>query len=288
MKKVTLLSGSKIRMNEFFSSPITVEHITEHLAFLKAAYPNTFTIRNVVTRYRNVARMSLNPIDLKLFLNTFKTPEESIEVNENYKQSVILSNENLDNVQKVSIAEYENYIAIAVKHLKSFNKNDLVWALCLLSGRRPVEIGVTGTFTFFDNHNVLFYGQAKKRDFLVECYVIPVLCDSKLFIEAVKRLREIVKFDSNESFANHTQTPVQKRINRVLSPKFTCKVFRAMYALYLLNDLRNNNENNFKYYSVNGDKIQSYSQNAMIARLLGHSDLNTANSYFRLINLTSN
>ncbi|WP_083874742.1 protelomerase family protein [Nocardia paucivorans] len=74
-----------------------------------------------------------------------------------------------------------------------WSTNAAIAALCALSGRRPVEIALTGKFTPTPGtrHEVVFSGQAKtKDDERAEApYVIPILGDRALFLEGIERLR---------------------------------------------------------------------------------------------------
>lgn len=69
-------------------------------------------------------------------------------------------------------------------------------ALCALTGRRPVEVALRGHFTPVPDsrHQVVFSGQAKTRDAerAQASYVIPILGDRDMVLEAIKKLREEV------------------------------------------------------------------------------------------------
>ncbi len=69
-------------------------------------------------------------------------------------------------------------------------------ALCALTGRRPVEVALRGTFIPDPDHRnqVIFSGQVKTRDDerTAAPYAIPVLGDRDLIIEAVAKLRESI------------------------------------------------------------------------------------------------
>jgi hypothetical protein len=86
-----------------------------------------------------------------------------------------------------------------------WSTNAAIAALCALSGRRPVEIALTGKFTPTPGtrHEVVFSGQAKtKDDERAEApYVIPILGDRDLFLEGIERLRaEIDTTMDNKTF----------------------------------------------------------------------------------------
>ncbi|WP_282781903.1 protelomerase family protein [Nocardia sp. CC201C] len=79
-------------------------------------------------------------------------------------------------------------------------------ALCALTGRRPVEVALRGTFAPVpDNrYQVVFSGQAKTRDAerATAPYTIPILGDRDLILEAIEKLRtEIDQNIDNKQFS---------------------------------------------------------------------------------------
>lgn len=90
--------------------------------------------------------------------------------------------------------------------LKRWSNPKAIAALCALTGRRPVEVALRGTFTPVpgNRHQVVFSGQAKTRDAerAVAPYVIPILGDREMVLEAIEKLRtEVDQTITNKEFS---------------------------------------------------------------------------------------
>jgi hypothetical protein len=146
------------------------------------------------------------------------------------------------------------------------NSFDTAAALGLLTGRRTVELFKTATFTPKDEHSVLFSGQAKKGD-LAEpvSYEVPVLAPPELINSALARLRAakncsaITNRDVNLRYANSCNTAVR----RLLGKEYHFHTLRGIYAVI----------------SHNCCLPHRYSQNAFVAKVLGHASLGSSLHY---------
>jgi Telomere resolvase len=143
---------------------------------------------------------------------------------------------------------------------------DTAAALGLLTGRRTVELFKTGTFTPVNEHAVVFGGQAKKGD-LAEpvSYEIPVLAQPELIVTALARLRaakdskELTNQDVNLRYANSCNAAVR----RLLGKEYHFHTLRGVYAVI----------------AHNACLPHRYSQNAFVAKVLGHATLASSLNY---------
>jgi Telomere resolvase len=146
------------------------------------------------------------------------------------------------------------------------NPFDTAAALGLLTGRRTVELFKTATFTPKDEHSVLFSGQAKKGDFAEpDSYEVPVLAPPELINSALARLRAakncsaITYRDGNLRYANSCNSAVR----RLLGNEYHFHTLRGIYAVI----------------SHNCCLPHRYSQNAFVAKVLGHASLGSSLHY---------
>lgn len=91
--------------------------------------------------------------------------------------------------------------------LKRWSNPKAIAALCALTGRRPVEVALRGHFEPVpgNREQVVFSGQAKTRDAerAAASYVIPILGDRALVLEAIERLREEIDMNmENKEFSS--------------------------------------------------------------------------------------
>jgi Telomere resolvase len=146
------------------------------------------------------------------------------------------------------------------------NPFDTAAALGLVTGRRTVELFKTAAFTPKDEHSMLFSGQAKKGD-LAEpvSYEIPVLVPPELISSALARLRAakdcsaITNRDVNLRYANSCNSAAR----RLLGQEYHFHTLRGVYAVI----------------AHNCCLPHRYSQNAFVAKVLGHASLGSSLHY---------
>ena len=145
-----------------------------------------------ITAYRNALR---DAGLTKYFLTALRLPKvRAQQLRTSYDLQVATKSEN----QQV-IYEHERLIDKALSCLDSPYYSTVLMGLALLSGRRPVELCVTGDFceddTLPDGH-VWFAGQAKTRseEESQAAFAIPLLCDVPRFIDAWKRFLTMKDF----------------------------------------------------------------------------------------------
>jgi Telomere resolvase len=146
------------------------------------------------------------------------------------------------------------------------NAFDTAAAIGLLTGRRTVEIFKTAAFTPVNEHAVMFSGQAKKGDVAeAVAYEIPVLAPLELIITALARLRTakdcnaITNRDVNLRYANSANSAAR----RLLGTEHHFHSLRGTYAVI----------------AHNCCLPHRYSQNAFVAKVLGHSGLGSSLHY---------
>jgi hypothetical protein len=145
------------------------------------------------------------------------------------------------------------------------NPFDTAAALGLLTGRRCIELFKTATFTHLNEHSVLFTGQAKKGDLVDVSYEIPVLAPPELINTALERLRAakdcsaITNRDVNLRYANSANAGAR----RLLGKEHHFHTLRGIYAVI----------------AHNCCLPHRYSQNAFVAKVLGHASLGSSLHY---------
>jgi hypothetical protein len=111
------------------------------------------------------------------------------EINQQASQKVV---ENLADQKPLDAELYEQCVS---KLLASEQVWEVGAGLIAASGRRPIEILLTGEFEV-DGDGLKFAGQAKKRDEDFGSYYIPLIgCTPKLFVEKLKRFRSSVQIE---------------------------------------------------------------------------------------------
>ena len=143
--------------------------------------------------------------------------------------------------------------------------SSLIAGLCLLTGRRPVEIGFCGSLSPSGKGSpwLEFSGQAKTRDADIseESYPVPALAPTKEILRAFALLRENYTFESAVEFNTRVAHPCAEIVAREITPRWPAiqKPYdlRAVYALLSAR----------KFCPKNMDK------DAWFARVLGHKRL---------------
>jgi hypothetical protein len=145
------------------------------------------------------------------------------------------------------------------------NHFDLAAALGLLTGRRCVEIFKTAQFTPVNEHSVMFRGQAKKGDLVDASYEIPVLAPADLIHTALSRLQAakdcgtLTNRDVNLRYSNSCNAAAR----RLLGTEHHFHTLRGIYAVI----------------AHSCCLPHRYSQNAFVAKVLGHSSLGSSLHY---------
>lgn len=102
-----------------------------------------------------------------------------------------------------------------------FDIDKIILGLCLLTGRRTIEVVNTGSFKRKNRYRtkVAFSGQAKRHG-IDTSYAIPVLCDSKLVIDAHKKLKKLLESEKLGDMSNEQIHSVfHNRLNAKISKK---------------------------------------------------------------------
>jgi len=145
--------------------------------------------------------------------------------------------------KRIPILNPDALVQRAEDLLSSHDYRAIMVGLELLTGRRPVEIGVTGRFTPLaeDDQSALFGGQAKTRrsDAEAEPYPIPLLRPYGEITAAIKTLREqthcqTLSRPAFDSVIGANVRPMRQRLFRDLLPAsaFTRKeMLRKIYAI---------------------------------------------------------
>lgn len=175
----------------------------------------------------------------------------------------------------------------------------LAFALAAVSGRRMIEIILTGEFKRASKNSVIFTGQAKKRiesdTFEREIYT---LIDSRLFIQKIKLLRSLPIF-------NNIKEIIQKNIDEDRKIRNDKTVINAVFSYHLcnftknfFNDLRRVFKDTraiyarivYEKYFKTDPRWANVDEDVFFAEILGHDDDETQLHYkqFKLANFDPN
>lgn len=92
-------------------------------------------------------------------------------------------------VRRISINFYLTWMERILTNHKSHDWKNIAIALALATGRRPIELFVTGKFSKPEGNTLLFSGQAKTKLSDSKPYRIPVLYDVDVIQSALKTMR---------------------------------------------------------------------------------------------------
>jgi len=157
---------------------------------------------------------------------------------------------------------------------KNYDYASVALAVMWFTGRRPIEIFLSGDFKVVSDDRILFSGQAKTKSREESPYEIPVWYDAKALRSMVFKVRN----DKRESLEGRTADEINGRTSATLNSKvkgiFNNKDveaydLRRAYGVYTEMLVNNNSDTRSKY----------------IGQILGHSekDINTARSYDTVI-----
>lgn len=174
--------------------------------------------------------------------------------------------------QELRAIEPDVLIGLAVDDIEHPTYERRLTALLLLTGRRPVELAMSGELEPIAERpfTMLFSGQAKGKTVIKESFEIPVLIDAERIADAVASLREHKHFGSAAEVNNRIGKSLTDAVDKVFGPDvFTPRSLRQIYATVAYS----------RYQRTTA--AQPLSQPAYFASILGHErgDIQTALSY---------
>lgn len=247
-------------------------------------------------------------------LNKIKVNHEimyHLTLDKNEQAAIKIKSENsLKNKKRNTVTiDYKQYLNEIYKILSTpdniFNDTQrktlapLAFALAAVSGRRMIEILLTGQFKRKNKYSVMFSGQAKKRteseNFEREIYT---LIDSKLFIQKIKFLRSIPALDDIDEI-------IQKNIDcdrKIRNEKTVINAIFSQHLSHFTKQFFNDDRRVFKdsrsiyarivyekYFKTDKRWI-NVDEDVFFSEILGHDDDETQLHYkqFKLINFDPN
>lgn len=244
--------------------------------YLADSYNTLSSLKKGFTDYRNYikghsftgSKISGVEITQEVLRRFILTEAELEELAQQHKKQIVSDMSNLREIRYV----YE-HIDLSVNLLRSRTYIEQIIGLAALTGRRVAEIATSAEFKFISPRRILFSGQLKTRDREgVTSYEIPVLCDSAIVIEGLKRLRFERPYLINQARLFHD------RCSKDLNKK-TSQLYRQLYKEELKpKDLRSiYAEICYKLHNTN----PLVSRALYYAQVLGHAELDvvTAQSY---------
>lgn len=200
----------------------------------------------------------------------------------------------------VNYPRYMNQITeILQRNPKTFNgdtKNiaPLVFALCAVTGRRPVEILLTGNLVAKTKNTMLFTGQAKKRDGDEDVErLIYSLVDSKVVEAAFCALRSSAtvkhivageaKPDDYREESSRLSGKISPHLNNFAKSFFidSRRVFKDTRGIY--------GRICYQRWYLTDRRWKNKDENIFFAELFGHADVNSQSHYmpYQLKNFTA-
>ena len=157
---------------------------------------------------------------------------------------------------------------------KNYDYASVALAVMWFTGRRPIEIFLSGDFKVVSDDRILFSGQAKTKSREESPYEIPVWYDAKALRSMVLKVRN----DKQGSLDGKTADEINGRTSATLNSKVKAIFNNDDVEAY---DLR-------RSYGVYTEMLvnkNSDTRSKYIGQILGHSekDINTARSYDTVI-----
>ena len=190
------------------------------------------------------------------------TPSQNTAFKSNYAKTISKHKQELVRIESVNM-----FVDTCISMTMNRPIGLRILGICGLTGRRPYEVGVCGTFRKNEKGELVFGGQAKTKSTDSVEYVIPVLGDVDNIIacvDSIRKDRSLQNLDS-ESFHNRFSKPlssyIKKFMTRVYQVGFEPKPYslRASYATICYNQFCSPSVHNSWYYS----------------QILGHSEMDT-------------
>jgi hypothetical protein len=164
-------------------------------------------------------------------------------------------------LRKICINYYLAWMERILKDHASHDWQNIAIALVLATGRRPIELFVTGKFSEPEKKGFLFSGQAKTKMSESVPYRIPVLYDVETIQLAMKRMRRLLKVpkDATHDDVNKmTAKALSLRMKGVFAEKsVVVYTLRAAYARVCVQ----------RYYSPKYGSEEDF-----LASILGHNE----------------
>lgn len=168
-------------------------------------------------------------------------------------------------VRKISINSYLAWMDRILTNHSDHDWQNIAIALALATGRRPIELFVTGKFVEPEKHGVTFVGQAKTKMSTSAPYRIPVLHDVDTIQLALKRMRRLLKVpkDATHDDVNKmTAKALSLRMKGVFGNKAV--EFYALRAAYARVCVK-------RFYSA-----KNGTEEVFLASILGHNENDVA------------
>jgi hypothetical protein len=163
-------------------------------------------------------------------------------------------------VRRISINFYLTWMERILANYKAHDWKNLAIALALATGRRPIELFVTGKFSNPKDNTFLFSGQAKTKLSDSKPYRIPVFYETQVIQDAMKRMRaemKIPKTATHDEVNRMTAKLLMDRMHAVFEDQVV--EFYALRAAYGRLCVQ-------RFYSAKTGTEESF-----LASILGHS-----------------
>ena len=225
------------------------------------------SVSSYLSNYRTAIKSSDVPATTKKHALGYL--KQSVKEKSLIKSKAMLAKRKRQANQKTLTANtIKKIIGKAVEMLKSVSYVKRGVGLCILTGRRPVEIFKTANMSEVESHLVLFSGQAKKRGTSTQSFIIPTLLDAKKITTALKGLRASKDFSKEDNY----------RVNRIVS-KAMSSIVKKEFATLIGSDVKMYDFRSFYIEIV----TQLYLENAQTSKsktiimnhLAGHDELET-------------
>lgn len=180
--------------------------------------------------------------------------------------------------EKNTVLKMDSMLKTCELMLNSWDWREIATALCLVTGRRSIELVKTGKFIPKGKDFMLFSGQAKTKE--DKRFLIPVLVSSSIIKKAISRLRklkpELTKIDSenvNGMLSNPIKRMCGKRFNGMTTTPTTAHHLRKIYTRYCVDKFMGVN----RIKDEHGHVIRD--ERLFVQAILGHDNTQTGMHY---------
>lgn len=186
------------------------------------------------------------------------------------QKSKAFNESHTENVLTIPIHKYLQWMERVLNSFEKHDYLDLTLALCLATGRRPIEILKLGEFKHPQQNTVIFKGQAKQKQDQARHntqgpleFRIPLLYAPRKCILAMARIRELKKDDfhnaTNIQIHSRTSSSLNNRIRFALDhDEIKVRSLRSAYARLCI----------IRFYQATTHGTEE----AYLASILGHGE----------------
>jgi len=218
-----------------------IDELKKNLRYIskvyRKLYKNIRTLSKLMSEIRRPIRLKYGRKDVKgrytpEYLASLEllrvTPTDEKKLKNDYKKQV-----KQKNMQQRVFSRSELYDMLD-KCLDSKKKYEVALCLSLSSGSRPIELFYKSTYEVIDSKTLKISNLAKQQGNKTKSSIRPCLIDTKIFLEKLKYIREVVSNPLNKDGVLHshiTQGVTRALKKRLDNKNISCYTLRTLYAI---------------------------------------------------------